>query len=299
MNPIVWIGILIMGAGLLMTIFFLFVLLYKKIFDPKSLLSPQKRFFNENQLKFVEEIERMHADNEGKFLMTGDKEIFENVTGQSANGEKNYEKLLGIEGWEDADEKSDLYICGNYVRDLMGDLNRRIVYANYPFELKSADEVMKEYSLNIKDNEKLVYKVSNVVDLFEEKTRVKSISYSGISTTFRSGSLKFKTGTLTPIPNREDYWSLLDRGSLFLLTNKIIFAGQEKRKNKVISYDDILTGDFFSNGIVLSLANSKKILIDFPEFKDKLVKRDDRNIFVIVLQRILEKSTEIDLSKNN
>jgi hypothetical protein len=41
----------------------------------------------------------------------------------------------------------------------------------------------------------------------------------------------------------------------------MIFVGVFKKKNKVIKYDDILTGELFSNGIILSLANSKKILI--------------------------------------
>jgi hypothetical protein len=72
----------------------------------------------------------------------------------------------------------------------------------------------------------------------------------------------------------------------------MIFVGVFKKKNKVIKYDDILTGELFSNGIILSLANSKKILIDIPEYKDAVVKRDDRNIFTRVLQRVFENTID-------
>jgi hypothetical protein len=75
----------------------------------------------------------------------------------------------------------------------------------------------------------------------------------------------------------------------------MIFVGVFKKKNKVIKYDDVLTGELFSNGLVLSMANSKKILIDFPEYKDAVVKRDDRNIFTRILQRVLENTVDQNL----
>ena len=154
---------------------------------------------------------------------------------------------------------------------------------------------MKNFSLNIKDNEELLYKVSNIVQLYEEKERIKSITYSGFSTNFRSGTLRYKLGNLTPIPHLETYWESFDGCNLFMLRNKMIFVGVFKKKNKVIKYDDILTGELFSNGIILSLANSKKILIDFPEYKDAVVKRDDRNIFTRVLQRVFENTIDQNL----
>lgn len=295
MNIIIAIGLLIMSVGIIAIIVQLLILVYKKIFNPKSLLSPIQRVLNEPQLLFVREIERMHSDNESKPISSGDKEIYERVTGLSTNGEGYYVKFLGIDGWEEADEKSDLYKCGNYISELMLDLNRRYVYEKFKFEPKDDNEVLKEYSLNIKDNEELLYKVSNIVQLYEEKERVKSITYSGYSTNFRSGALRYKMGNLTPIPHRESYWSSFDGCRLFMLRNKMIFVGSIKKKNKVIKYDDILTGELFSNGIILSLANSKKILIDFPEYKDAIVKRDDRNIFTRVLQRVLENTVDQNL----
>jgi hypothetical protein len=163
-------------------------------------------------------------------------------------------------------------------------------------DAKDDNEVLKDYALNIKDNEELLYKVSNIVQLYEEKERVKSISYSGYSTNFRSGSLRYKIGNLTPIPHRENYWQSFDGCKLFMLRNKMIFVGTIKKKNKIIKYDDILTGELFSNGIILSLANSKKILIDFPDYKDAVVKRDDRNIFTRILQRVLENTIDQNLT---
>ena len=284
-----------MGIGITAIIIQLLILVYKKFFNPESLLSPIQRVFSETQLFFVREIERMHSDNESKMLYVGDKEIYEKVTGESTNGESDYNRFLGIEGWDNADSKSDLYKIGNYVRELMLDLNRRFVYEKLKFDAKSDDEVLKNFSLNIKDNEELLYKVSNIVQLYEEKERIKSITYSGFSTNFRSGSLRYKMGNLIPIPHRETHWASFDGCKLFMLRNKMIFVGSFKKKNKVIMYDDILTGELFSNGIILSLANSKKILIDFPEYQDAVVKRDDRNIFTRVLQRVLENTVDQNL----
>ncbi len=295
MNFIIVIGLLIMGIGITAIIIQLLILVYKKFFNPESLLSPIQRVFSETQLFFVREIERMHSDNESKMLYVGDKEIYEKVTGESTNGESDYNRFLGIEGWDNADSKSDLYKSGNYVSELMLDLNRRFVYEKLKFDAKSDDEVLKNFSLNIKDNEELLYKVSNIVQLYEEKERIKSITYSGFSTNFRSGSLRYKMGNLIPIPHRETHWASFDGCKLFMLRNKMIFVGSFKKKNKVIMYDDILTGELFSNGIILSLANSKKILIDFPEYQDAVVKRDDRNIFTRVLQRVLENTVDQNL----
>jgi|LauGreDrversion4_2_1035121.scaffolds.fasta_scaffold84416_2 hypothetical protein len=295
MNFIIVIGLLIMGIGITAIVIQLLILVYKKFFNPESLLSPIQRVFSETQLFFVREIERMHSDNESKMLYVGDKEIYEKVTGESTNGESDYNRFLGIEGWDNADSKSDLYKSGNYVSELMLDLNRRFVYEKLKFDAKSDDEVLKNFSLNIKDNEELLYKVSNIVQLYEEKERIKSITYSGFSTNFRSGSLRYKMGNLIPIPHRETHWASFDGCKLFMLRNKMIFVGSFKKKNKVIMYDDILTGELFSNGIILSLANSKKILIDFPEYQDAVVKRDDRNIFTRVLQRVLENTVDQNL----
>ena len=292
MNLITLIGVLIMGIGISAMIVLFLIMLYKKLFNPKSLLSPIQKVFNETQLLFVREIERMHSENESKMLSVGDTEIYERITGKSTNGVADYNIFLGIEGWDDADPKSDLYKSGNYVSELMMDLNRRFVYEKVKFDAKSDDDVLKIFSLNINDNEELLYKVSNIVQLYEEKERIKSITYSGISTNFRSGSLRYKLGNLIPIPHRETYWESFDGCNLFMLRNKMIFVGVFKKKNKVIKYDDILTGELFSNGIILSLANSKKILIDFPEYKDAVVKRDDRNIFTRVLQRVFENTID-------
>jgi hypothetical protein len=292
MNFITAIGLLILGIGVTAIIVQLLILIYKKIFNPKSLLKVTERILNESQLLFLKEIERMHSDNESKMLNTGDREIYESVTGLSANGESDYNRLLGIEGWEDSDPKTDLYKCGNYVSELMMDLNRRFVYEKLKLDAKNDEEVLKVHSLNIKDNEELLYKISNIVQLYEEKERIKSITYSGVSTNFRSGALRYKIGNLKPIPHKESYWHSFDGCKLFMLRNKMIFVGTIKKKNKVIKYDDILTGELFSNGIILSLANSKKILIDFPEYKNAVVKRDDRNIFTRVLQRVLENTVD-------
>ena len=191
MNLITLIGMLIMGIGISAMIVLLLITLYKKIFNPKSLLSPIQKVFNETQLLFVREIERMHSENESKMLSVGDIEIYERITGKSTNGVADYNIFLGIECWDDADPKSDLYKSGNYVSELMMDLNRRFVYEKIKFDAKSDDEVLKIFSLNINDNEELLYKVSNIVQLYEEKERIKSITYSGISTNFRSGSLRY------------------------------------------------------------------------------------------------------------
>jgi hypothetical protein len=234
MKIIIGIGLLIMSIGIISLIVQVIILLYKKIFNPKALKTPIERYFNDNQLLFVKEIERMHSDNESKMIMTGDIEIYQNLTGESLKKDDDYLKFLSLSGWENADTKSDLYKCGNYISELMMDLNRRFVYERLKLESKSDSEVLKEYSLNIKENEELLYKVSNVVDLFEEKERIKSISYTGISTNFRSGALRYKIGNLKPIPHRENYWHGFDRCKLFMLRNKMVFVGTVNKKNKII-----------------------------------------------------------------
>ena len=64
--------------------------------------------------------------------------------------------------------------------------------------------------------------LKEVVDLFEEKERIKSITYSGISTNFRSGGMNYRFGNIKPFPNRESYWDNFDRCGLFMLNNRKI-----------------------------------------------------------------------------
>ena len=58
------------------------------------------------------------SDNESKMLYVGDKEIYEKVTGESTNGESDYNRFLGIEGWDNADSKSDLYFATDAANSL-------------------------------------------------------------------------------------------------------------------------------------------------------------------------------------
>ena len=56
MNLITAIGLLIMGIGISAMIVLFLIMLYKKLFNPKSLLSPIQKVFNETQLLFVREM---------------------------------------------------------------------------------------------------------------------------------------------------------------------------------------------------------------------------------------------------
>jgi hypothetical protein len=294
MNPIIGIGLVIVSIGVIGIILSLIVMLYKKLFNPKSLLEPKERLYNVQQLAFLCEIERMHEENESLLLSQANRKYSE-INQTDLDHSKSIDEIMGISGWEESPKKSDAYICGSHLQDLLLDLNRRFVVEKFAFDLKNETEVLNEYGVNIKESEFLVYKTSNLVDLYEEKTRTTSISYSGISTNFQSGPIRYRMGNLKPIPHREDYWQGIDRCNLYILTNKLIFVGTVKKKNKTIKIDDIITGEYFSNGILLSLANSKKILLDFPEFKNSTLKRDDKNIFSRVLERVIKRNYENNL----
>lgn len=290
---IIAIGIIIMAFG----IFSIIVNLIKKKVKPNQDFNAYKRQLDAKFHPFVLELERMFEENESKPLNALNVEIFEKTTGLNAEqqGLSTMDKLLGLEGWEDSPEKSDLYITGEYLNELESTLNSRWVREYLKFDFLNDQEVLSKYGLNIKDDEYLIYKVSNIVDIYEEKQRVTRITYSGFSTNFRSGSLKYKLGSLRPIVNKEDYWDSFDACKVFFLNKRIVFIGTQKKKNKFINYDDILTGELFENGLLLSLANSKKVLLNFADYANSPVKRDDLNIFTRVLNRVLEKTTDKDL----
>ena len=288
---IIAIGVVIMAFGIFSSI----TKLVKKKIDPNYDSHAYKRQLDPKFHPFVIELERMFAENESKPLNALNGKIFEKTTGLNSGERVSIDELLEIQGWDSAPEKSDLFKTGNYLNEIESSLNSRFVYEFLKFNVLNDQEVLSKYGLNIKDDEYLIYKVSNIVDIYEEKQRVSRITYSGFSTNFRSGSLRYKLGSLRPIVNKEDFWDNFDACKVFFLNKRMVFLGTQKKKNKFINYDDVLTGELFENGLLLSLSNSKKILLNFADYANNPIKRDDLNIFTRVLNRVFEKTTDKDL----
>ena len=63
--------------------------------------------------------------------------------------------------------------------------------------------------------------------------------------------------------------------------------------NKTINLDNILEFSIFRDGILIGKANGKKPLIQFPQFtpqQNQANKRDDLNVALRVLERVLQKN---------
>lgn len=84
------------------------------------------------------------------------------------------------------------------------------------------------------------------------------------------------------------------------MTNKrIIFIGKQNNVSKSVKITDILTSLLYKDGILISQANKKAIILKFEEYNDdEVMVQDGINEFNIVLNRLINKNYNSDLTFN-
>lgn len=206
-----------------------------------------------------------------------------------------YNEAIGLkEEWRDAPETSGEYRAADFYDGLQMGLILRFGYQYRPLSSKSEAEVMKEHGLNIGTNE-VLYFHSSKIDWYEEKTVRTNVTYRGFS--YRvGGPMSYRTGSFDVMQNHITDFVSVDRGDLFVTNKRVIFIGKEKRQNRTLDFDDLLEFSIYKDGILLGKANGRKPLIMVPGFTNRLVPRDTLNWLIRVLERILSKTQDQDLT---
>ena len=206
-----------------------------------------------------------------------------------------YEEAIGLKKeWRNAPESSAEYRAADFYDGLQLGLTLRSGYQYSPLTFKSEAEVMKEYGLNIGQNE-VLYFHSIKIDWYEEKTVRTNVTYRGFS--YRSGGpMSYRTGSFDVMQNHITDFVAIDRGELFVTNKRIIFIGKENRQNRTLDFKELLEFSIYKDGILLGKSNGRKPLILVPGYKNSLVPRDTLNWLIRVLERIISNTQDKDLT---
>lgn len=196
--------------------------------------------------------------------------------------------------------------CG-IPHDIVYSRNSALINEHIPFEVGTdADNVFKTYAyavnkrdmlmnsplaehpndvlnLNLHANEKIYHVIYGVV-LYQEKTTVTNIAYSGVKWT--SGPLR--SGTLNVISNEYTHFAPIDSGHLIFTNERLIFLGKQKNITKQVKLSDILYNNMYQDGVMVHIPNKKPLLFKFPENKDFGIFEisDGINEFALVFDRL-------------
>jgi hypothetical protein len=163
---------------------------------------------------------------------------------------------------------------------------------NLPLPLYEMNPI--EYGLNIPSNETIYHIIYNVI-IHEERTVRRDVVYSGMRWT--NGLLR--AGSISVIGNEIKNFAPLDAGKLVITDKRLIFIGTQKNVTKSIKISDILMYQLYKEGVLVRQPNKKAILFEFEYFEDFEIFQiqDGLNQFVIVLDRIINKTDKTDFFK--
>jgi len=221
--------------------------------------------FTPNGLQVLRKLEE-YLDNNKALPYLGYYKIYDEFFGKLETNSDAfaYAKAMGIHNYEDEPENSLRYMAGDYFDTLQWDLEHRYRNEFRPMNKYDEAEAKDEFGLNIHSDE-YVHENINRVDWFEEKTVTTSINYGGYRYNAGQG-LHYTFGSLNVMRNTRNYFSHVDRGSLYITNKRIIFVGKEKRQNRTVDLDDILEFNLFRDGILIGKANGRKPLIEFAPY---------------------------------
>ena len=158
-------------------------------------------------------------------------------------------------------------------------VNKRDMLKNSPL----AEHPNDVLNLNLHANEKIYHVIYGVV-LYQEKTTVTNIAYSGVKWT--SGPLR--SGTLNVISNEYTHFAPIDSGHLIFTNERLIFLGKQKNITKQVKLSDILYNNMYQDGVMVHIPNKKPLLFKFHENKDFEIFEisDGINEFALVFDRL-------------
>lgn len=178
------------------------------------------------------------------------------------------------------------------------------VFMTYSLAVNKRDMLAKDalmvhpndvLNLNLHSKENIYHVIYGVV-LYQEKTTVTNVAYSGSRWT--SGPLC--SGTLSVVANELTRFMPMDSGHLVFTNERLIFIGKQKNVSKQVKIADILYNTLYQDGVLVHIPNRKPLLFKFPEHKDFEIFEvsDGINEFVIVYDRIANGTYDKDLNAN-
>jgi hypothetical protein len=251
-------------------------------------------------LALVKHLEQMFENNES-LNWFGEIEMFNKINNTNHIKDRpGLEIAMGIQGYLDEPEGSLKYIAGDYYFALLSSINLRYRAEFSVLDAFNEAEAMEKFNLNIKSNEFIHLNVQRV-DWYEEKTITTSINYGGFQYKIAGqGGFSYRMGNLKAVANKKQEFQHIDRGSLYITNQRIIFVGTEKRVNKSIDIDNILEFSLFRDGILIGKSEGKKPLIAFAEYikntNEAPNKRDHMNRVIRVLGRVIRKNQFVEIS---
>lgn len=203
-------------------------------------------------------------------------------------------KEVAFSGNSEEIEKYYPFSKGSFNRDIFNTyalvISNRNSLQKYPLQTLNSSE----YGLNL-PNDEILYQCIVGSVLYEEKTIKRNIAYSGMR--WNNGLLR--AGTLSVISNEKKNFVPQDAGKIFITNKRVIFIGKQNNITKAILLKNIITYTLYQDGIIINQPNKKALLFNFTPSKDEsLFVQDGLNIFIAVVNRILDESEKIDYTQD-
>lgn len=202
---------------------------------------------------------------------------------------------------------SEVYEECGIPHDVVYSRNPDLIRQHIPFEKGSdADNVFMTYALaiskrygllneaipvhpndilqiNLHKNEAIYHVIYSVV-LYQEKTTVTNIAYTG----YRWTSGPMRMGNLNVMTNEITRMLPVDVGHLVFTNQRLIFIGKQKNVNKQVKLADILFCNMYQDGVMVHMPNKKPLVFKFPENKDFEIFQisDGINEFALIYDRL-------------
>lgn len=178
----------------------------------------------------------------------------------------------------------------NYAKSLF---NNYMLAISERYDLQNRElKPIKEDTLgiNLNPNESLYHIIHNTT-FHEEKVVRRNYTYAGIR--FSDGLAR--GGSLSLMSNEVKNFVPIDIGKILLTNKRILFIGKQNNVTKSIKISDILTYKLYQDGILISQANKKAIILKFEKYNDdEVLLQDGINHFIIVLNRIINNNYDND-----
>lgn len=196
--------------------------------------------------------------------------------------------------------------CG-IPHDVVYSRNNDLLRQHIPFEKGSdADNVFMTYALAVSKRygllneaipthpndvlqinlhkDEAIYHVIYGVVLYQEKTTVTNVTYTG----YRWTSGPMRMGNLNVMTNEITRMSPVDVGHLVFTNQRLIFIGKQKNVNKQVKLADILFCNMYQDGVMVHMPNKKPLVFKFPENKDFEIYQisDGINEFALIYDRL-------------
>ncbi len=137
--------------------------------------------------------------------------------------------------------------------------------------------------INLHKHEAIYHVIYSVV-LYQEKTTVTNVTYTG----FRWTSGPICMGNLNVMTNEITQLSPVDVGHLVFTNQRLIFIGKQKDVNKQVKLADILFCNMYQDGVMVHIPNKKPLVFKFNENKDFEIYQisDGINEFALIYDRL-------------